>query len=119
MSITPDSFRTKFPEFVALTDEAITQLVSEAEEIHTVSDNAQFYLVAHLAALDHAERPTGQVAQVDDGGGAWMSMGIGPRRVSYKTQAEEERDVFYTRTPYGRRFLALERRRTAFTARAW
>lgn len=63
---------------------------------------AQLYLVAHLLHLDASDD--------DSGAGEIASQGVGPMSVRFVTQAERGSDAFYTRTEYGRRYLALARR---------
>jgi hypothetical protein len=113
-------FRDRFPEFSSIPDTEMTALLAEAKELHGLDDTATLYLAAHLAALDKSEMQDGVIARVDGGGGAFTSESVGPKSASYATQIEMKgRDTFYVRTSYGRRFLALERRRTAFTAHVW
>ena len=54
------------------------------------------------------------MAPVDGGGGAFRSENVGGRVYSYQLMVEG-RDVFYERTPYGRRYLMLSARATAWS----
>ena len=109
-------FRAKFPEFSDVADGRMEELLEESFELHNRSTKATLYLAAHLAALDEAERLAGAIAPVDGGGGVFASENPGPVSFSYQTQiVREGRDVYFSRTPYGRRFLALERRVTSFS----
>lgn len=98
----PD-FRLRFTEFAAETDDKILLYLGDALDIFSACPTATLYLAAHLLALD-TEYGTG-IKGVDGGLGEVQSESIGPKSVSYKTQAAKESDTFYTSTPYGRRYL--------------
>ena len=97
------SFRVRFPEFSGETDDRVILYLADALQIFSTCQPATLYLAAHLLALDTDYGPGGQ--GVDGGMGEIQSESIGPKSVSYKTQAAKESDTFYTTTPYGRRFL--------------
>ena len=107
------TFRERFPEFSDLDDGRVRPMLEAAKEIHSLSIAATLYLAAHLITLDLKERAIG----VDEGAGVVISESIGPKKVTYKTQAEREGEVFFARTPYGRMFLTLRRPATAFSVR--
>ena len=54
------------------------------------------------------------MSPVDGGGGAFRSENVGGRNYSYQLMAEGP-DVFYLRTPYGREYLMLSARATAWS----
>ena len=104
----PAEFREYFGEFgnpTAYPDTDITKATNRAIAISSVSLEALRYLIAHELAL-------GKEASVDPDGGSGevASESIGPRSVSYASQSERPKDVYFTRTSYGRTFLALESR---------
>ena len=89
-SPTLSEFRVRFPEFTtaAITDAEMTPLLDEAYELHSRSPRATLYLAAHLASLYKAEHPSGEVAPVDGGGGAFRSENVGGRNYSYQLMTE-------------------------------
>ena len=99
-------FRSQFPTtFLVAThsDALITSRIGEARQIHAVRKLATLYLTAHLLAVD------GEATGAPDGGaGVVSSEGIGPRKVTYLTQADKAPNrAFFATTSYGRRYLAL------------
>lgn len=98
------TFKAKFPIF-ALADAVIESALAEAVIFHDVNETATLYCAAHLLALDSEN-----TGKPDGGSGVVESEKIGPLSRNYKNQDEEERDVFFVTTSYGRRFLAIERR---------
>ena len=106
MAVTLSDFRTQFPEFPQATspDENVNRVLAEAREIHCVSDLATLFCAAHLLALD--EGPKG----IGAGSGEATMKQAGPLRVRYLTQAKTGRQVFFSSSTYGRRFLTLELR---------
>ncbi len=106
-------FRKEFPEFSEVTDDAVQRWIERASEIHATSETATLYLAAHLVAVDRED------SGVDDGAGVVVGESVGPKSVQYKTQAESGDQAFFARTKYGRLFLTLERRATAFSARVY
>ena len=99
-------FRAQFPDtFPAAThpDSLITTRIGEARQIHAVRKLATIYLAAHLLAVD--AEATGEP---DGGSGVVAGEKIGPRQVSYLTQADGKPGMsFFATTSYGRRYLAL------------
>ena len=99
-------FREQFPEFVAADypDATVERFIEVAAFIHNVRQIAHLYLTAHLLKLEDG-RDAGAAASSEV-----QSEGAGPLRVTYKTQAEDGDEAFYTRTEYGRTFLTMEKR---------
>ena len=108
-------FREEFPEFDDVADSAVNVWLGHAAEIHSLSETATLYLAAHLVALDGED----SVGQVDGGAGVITSETIGPKSATYMTQARSGDETFFARTQYGRLFLTIERRVTAFSARVF
>lgn len=103
--ITLADFRARFSEFSGLADARASELITEAYTLSDVTRDATMYCIAHLAALE-AEL----TGALDGGSGVVKSEWLGPQRVTYETQAANEREVFFATTAYGRRVLALEGR---------
>ena len=103
-------FRTQFPELDAAvaTDVAVERALEEALELHSLSPRATLFCTAHLLTLE-ADRVSGKQRR-----GEIAASGAGPLRASYRTQADNGWEAFFTRTEYGRRFLLLERRTPGF-----
>ena len=106
--VTAAEFREHFPPpaFESIPDALVETRIVEALRIHRWSELAVLYCTAHLLTLD-AEN----VAAHDGGSGVVDSEALGPKQVSYVTQASAEataRAAFFSTTSYGRRFLALE-----------
>ena len=110
--VTLSGFRERFGAFSGRDDGEVQLALDEALLLHDVRVLATYYCAAHLLALGAEE------GSVPDGGaGIIAGEQIGPKRIDYlnmagssNKQAGSERDVFFATTPYGRRFLALERR---------
>lgn len=103
-----EAFRVAYPEFdEARSSDAVVELwLARALLIHSVNAECVYALVAHLIAVDEADSEdqvggSGEVTQVQ----------TGPRWTTYSPLAKKPSDGFYTRTKYGRLFLALEGRR--------
>lgn len=97
------TFRTQFPELSTTSDDVVQRNLELALDLHDTSARATLYLTAHLATLPLDGESPGELT----------SESIGPKSAEYMTQAETGDESFYTRTEYGRRFLALSRRATA------
>lgn len=104
--ITVTDFRDRFPEFAApkSSDAQVVFAIEEAYALTDVVRLATLYAVAHLLSLAQdiaasRQRP-GEVEEVK----------VGPITTKHKAQAMTERQVFFSRTEYGRRVLALESR---------
>ena len=105
-------FQAQFPnpQFEGADTAAIQRAIEEAEFYHSRRPLATLYCAAHLLALEseHTGKP-------DGGSGVVASERIGPKTISYLTQAgtgqnADDRKVFFATSSYGRRFLALEAR---------
>ena len=101
-------FRARFSEFGSVADELVSQHIPQAYELSDISEEATLYCLAHLLALHPTSR-----GKADGGAGEVTSDRIGPKTQAFMTQAETNREVFFTSTPYGRRMLALETRNIA------
>ena len=103
-------FREQFPEFPTnkVEDSAIERVLEEALELHSLSKRATLFCAAHLLTLE-TDRAAGLNRR-----GEIASGGAGPLRASYRTQADNGWEAFFTRTEYGRRFLILEQRTPGF-----
>ena len=110
MAATLAGFRTRFPEFAATADNLIDLAIEEALLIHALRELATLYCAAHILKLDSDETPqTGEINMAR----------IGPGAMRYKTQADTGKDVFFTRSEYGRRFLTLEKRSPRHAIGTW
>lgn len=107
-------FRSRFPEFSSTADSVVTEILGEALIIHKGSPKATQFLAAHILTLDNDSGICSSGATVDGGEGEVTSESVGAESASYKTQAENAGDVFFTTTAYGRRFLALRRATPAY-----
>lgn len=116
--LTPANVREEAPELGAVADDTLSRALAVALDIHSRSPRATVYCAAHIVSLWAEENASGP-AGVDDRGGVVVAETAGPLEAEYLPQAENEREVFFARTPYGRMFLTLERRSTAFTPRVW
>ena len=108
--ITVDEFRERFGEFSGVADEDVAEWIQFAYELSDVTRRATMYTAAHLIALDQSERPGGAMGRADDRGGTIVAESFGPKKLQYAQMAMTAREVFYTRTPYGRMALSLENR---------
>ena len=109
MAATLATFRTQFPEFAATADGVVDRALVEALLIHSVRELATLFLTAHLLECD-AKRAAGTPLV-----GEVASEQAGDIKATYRTQAAGDmtggsRAAAYTRTEYGKRFLALEQR---------
>lgn len=105
MAVSLADFRSRFPEFESTADAAVEARLAEAAEIHSVRASATLYCCAHLLSL-----ASDTTTQPDAGAGEVASEGIGQERITYRTQAEDGWEAFFSTTRYGRTFLLLERR---------
>ena len=89
-------FRAHFPELDGTVDDAA---VGRAEVVARQMVRGQkeqlLWATAHVATVDGA------------GSGEVMSSKVGQVSVSYRTQAKKANDVYWSRTEYGRTYLAL------------
>ena len=107
ITVTPAVFKARFPELIGdLPDTKLTSYISMACELFSSSKTGILYLTAHLVVLERHEGGD----QMDGGSGEITSETMNRKVLQYRTMAENDRDVFYTRTIYGRMFLAFEKR---------
>jgi hypothetical protein len=99
-------FRIRFPEFVAVPDATINLYIADALEIFCLRTSCASYLAAHLYVLDQDSGAGGSGGSVDGGEGEVLSESAGGVSSSFKGQADNGNDSFYTVTPYGRKYLA-------------
>ena len=106
------AFRAAFPEITAqkASDAEVERHLALALEIHSHSESATLHCAAHLVAI--SEERTGDGAGAADGGsGVVTSESLGPKTVTYLTNAgASARKAFFATSPYGRMFLTLEGR---------
>lgn len=109
------AFQAQFPELTAITQAKVDRYGAVALEI-TGSTSAMcvLYLTAHLFSLGEVENS----GEPDGGAGEIKQEMTGPYSRTFVTQASKDGEAFYTRTPYGRMFLELERRSPAKHFRA-
>jgi len=114
-------FRTRFPEYAALSDAVVTQYIDDAMLIYKHCVVGIQYLAAHLVTLDQESGVGDTGGEVDGGAGETTSESVGSVSASFKSQSEKEGDAFFTNTPYGRMFLALRKTSPgrAFTMRVY
>ena len=101
-------FRARYPQFNDYPDDALAIALAEAYELTGVSPAATLACAAHLLVVSAQEG-----VDADGGAGVVTAETIGPRIVSYATQAsghDAARRAFFAPTAYGRRVLALEDR---------
>ncbi len=103
-------FRDRFPEFYSVSDRNVERAMETARNIHSASDEAQLHLIAHLLELSRSD---------DSAAGEVISESVGPKSVTYMSQAGEPNEAYFTRTSYGQTFLVLEKRATPFSARVY
>ena len=106
-TVTVAQFRTQFADDATLlssSDAQIQRALDEALLIHRVQPLATLFCAAHIRTLDKAaadgKTTSPEVSQ----------RRAGPLSATYLTQAEENREAFFTSTSYGKRFLNLEKR---------
>ena len=93
------------PLLSSATDDHIEAALDEAMLIHAVRVKATYFCAAHLIVQDSGIT-TGSAPSTEV-----KSRTAGPISAVYATQGRDQTsDVFFTSTPYGRRFLVLEKR---------
>lgn len=99
------AFTSTFPELSFTADE-ISNALDRAYEMHSRFPTAVLYLAAHLLVIgeEHTGKPDGGSGEVT------AETSVGSKRAEYAAMAESGREAFFTRTSYGRHFLALEKR---------
>ena len=105
--VSVEDFRAWFPRnFEGADDPDIERAIKEALLLHDKSAEATLYLTAHLLSLNSEFQDT-----PDGGSGVILKETLGPKTVEYITNVDEsKKNAFYSTTPFGRRFLALEAR---------
>ena len=106
---TISEFRTRFGEFsdaAVYPDALIQNALTVAKSISVVSVEGFKYLTAHLVIVMKEE----ETGAMDGGSGEVSSESSSAQSMSYMTMAEESREVFFTRSSYGRTFMLLESR---------
>lgn len=99
---TAAEFKSKFSEFSATQDADVDSVVALAIQINSRSLEIVNYLTAHLLTL-RAE----DTGKIDGGSGEVTMEGIGPKQSSYLAQAQNNSEVFFSRSSYGRMYLTL------------
>ena len=102
-------FRTRFGELASeetYPDALIQNAINVAKSISTVSSEGFLYLTAHLAVVMKSE----ETGELDGGSGEVSGEMSSAQSMSYTVMAEHNRDVFFTRSSYGRTFMLLESR---------
>ena len=99
--------RARFPGFAVgdFPDVLVEAAIATAMSISAISKEATLHCIAHLLTLD-AE----QTNALDGGSGEVANENVpGVKSVVYVTMAKNSRDVFFTRSAYGRAFLIIEK----------
>lgn len=99
-------FREYFPEFDSEPDGKVLRYLNLALSIHAICQDATIYLAAHFITLDNASGVGGSGGSVDGGLGEKTSERAKNVAATYKAQAMNDGDSFYTTTPYGRMYIA-------------
>ena len=112
---TVNDFRGEFPEFASVQDTVIEQCIKRALRFHDITQEGTLYAAAHLHSLDQekagVDGTIDSKGKVDGGAGVVSQEAVGSRSVAYMNGAgDDERRVFWQRTPYGREFLKIEER---------
>lgn len=94
-------FPVRFPEFARIGEDRTRMYVEDAVATHNLCDTAALYLAAHLLVLDRDQANGG----VDGGLGEITGDKIGKKSSTVKAMAKDAAEVFYTSTPYGRKYL--------------
>lgn len=116
VTVTVAGFREEYSEFSDTSDTDVQKWLDRALLLHSVNEDCVYALCAHLLTLED-EPFEDQVG----GSGEITSVQTGPRWTQYMTQAKENREVWFSRTRYGRFYLAMSRRlpKRAFPVRAY
>ena len=114
-------FKQLFPEFASRDDDDVQDVIDDALDVHQNSPRATLYCAAHFLVIDDEERRDehgdAQAGEYDQGDGALVTNeSVVGKSLGYALMTDAgDRDSFFERTPYGRRFLVLEDRSPAFT----
>ena len=107
--INVSDFRIRFPEFAETADVRVLAAIREAEAVTHVSKDAVLHCAAHMLACMGEE-----TGALDGGSGVVQHETIGSQNMSYRDMAgDEPREVFFSRSAYGRHVLLLENRAPA------
>ena len=110
-------FRTQFTEFEDVEDAKLTRQMTVADALRPSTDLGFLYLTAHLLAID-TDRDN-DIALPDGGSGEVTREESGNVHMSYRTQARNNAEVFYTRTEYGRTMMAIEGKNYVLSANVY
>ena len=122
-----EKFRSEFPEFTEddYPDSVVSRWIGVASEISDISSRATIYLAAHFISLNYTPSDGETVLEADGGIREVKREEAGPLEVEYFPSSETTNtsDRYasenFDRTEYGRIFVTLERRATAFSVRVW
>lgn len=114
MSVTPATFKTRFPEFVSEDDARVQLFLDDSELILNSAywsdklDLGTNYLTAHYLAL--ANKTAGGTASVGISGPI-AARAVDGASVTYAAGAapKDQSDAYYLQTTYGQRYLALRK----------
>ena len=99
-------------------DTYIQAWIAAAQDFYNRRNRGIIYVAAHPIVLARHERPGPGPAEPDVGLQSNVtSQSVGPLSVTYRQESRENRTDFFSRSPYGRYFLELEKR-SPFTAMA-
>lgn len=96
-------FRDRFPEFAGTADDVVESALDEAHLHHSATVLGMCLVAAHL--LEH--RTTGRPAA----SGEITEVTVAGQTVKSVPQSENGSESFYASTEYGRRYLALRKKR--------
>lgn len=100
--VSVDTVRDAFGGFADQSDERIAWAIDQARPLAGANDDLWLWCAAHLLALRIED-----TGEPDGGSGELAGETVGSLSATYTTQARNHHDVFYSRTHYGRMFLAL------------
>jgi len=107
-TLTLANFRSQCPEFTpgAWPDSLVERWIDVARTIYSDNPTGIAYLTAHLLTCGREDGIIGDtVPDPDEGAGEVTSETTGRRTLNFMAMAERGREVFYTRSAYGRLFL--------------
>ena len=98
--------QVRFPELNITNRQQVDDASDFAIKFSSFSQLVVDFVTAHILSLEQTEKK----GPPDGGSGEVSSHSMGPYSMSFVTQARGNREVFLTRTYYGRMALALENR---------
>ena len=101
--ITVDQVKARFTEFAQVADATVASAIEEAYALTDITETITMLAIGHVLTLEVAPAGSERFGEV-------LESKVGPITTKHKTQARTEREVYFTRTEYGRRMLALEAR---------